>query len=31
MNIVSFQDVSRVYRNDDHEQQVLDHVNLNSE
>ena len=31
MNIVSFQDVSRVYRNGDHEQRALDHVNLNSE
>ncbi len=31
MNIVSFQDVSRVYRNGDHEQRALDHVNLRLE
>ena len=31
MSIVSFQDVSRVYRNGDHEQRALNHVNLNLE
>ena len=28
MNIIEFNDVSRVYRNGDHEQRALDHVNL---
>ncbi len=31
MNIVSFQDVSRVYTNGEHAQRALDHVNLNLE
>ena len=31
MAIVEFRDVSRVYRNGDHEQRALDHVNLSLE
>ena len=31
MSIVEFKDVSRVYRNGDHEQRALDHVNLSLE
>ncbi|MBR5344314.1 MAG: ABC transporter ATP-binding protein [Clostridia bacterium] len=31
MNIVEFKDVSRVYRNGEHEQKALDHVNLQLE
>ena len=31
MNIVQFQDVSRIYKNGEHEQKALDHVNLNLE
>ena len=31
MNIVEFRDVSRVYRNGEHEQRALDHVNLELE
>ena len=31
MNMVEFKDVSRVYRNGEHEQRALDHVNLQLE
>ena len=31
MAIVEFKDVSRIYRNGDHEQRALDHVNLSLE
>ncbi len=31
MNVVEFKDVSRVYRNGEHEQKALDHVNLKLE
>ena len=31
MNIIEFSDVSRVYRNGDHEQRALDHVDLSLE
>ena len=31
MALVEFRDVSRVYRNGDHEQRALDHVNLSLE
>ena len=31
MNVVEFRDVSRIYRNGDHEQRALDHVNLSLE
>ena len=31
MAIVEFQNVSRVYRNGEHEQRALDHVNLSLE
>ena len=31
MAIVEFKDVSRVYKNGEHEQRALDHVNLNLE
>ncbi len=31
MNVLEFKDVSRVYRNGEHEQKALDHVNLKLE